>query len=307
MDPRPPHRECWSWTTSPRSGTPRADCWSGAATRWWQRPVVPRAHWMPSSASPPRRCSWTSDWATTTASTSVAGSRVPARGSRCCSPRRASTSSAMSWWHPAAPAASSARGSFWTLTSGVLAARRGLAPAGGHRRPEPESHSRVPTSNEQPLAPRTVEIVVSIPTVVKAAGGLLRAGRRVLRAGCAAVDRACRSSRARARSAGQRVVAAWLGSRESGPGRVRGDPVRASVIVIWAAKPVWNEVTEFVDEHPGLNRQGAAQRRPGGRRQGTDAFEKLESVAAEAAKNLPEAAVNLLGAAPARSATSSPS
>jgi CheY-like chemotaxis protein len=38
MHPRPAPRGSWSWTTSPRSGPPRAGCWSGAAKRSWQRP-----------------------------------------------------------------------------------------------------------------------------------------------------------------------------------------------------------------------------------------------------------------------------
>jgi predicted PurR-regulated permease PerM len=70
-----------------------------------------------------------------------------------------------------------------------------------------------------------------------------------------------------------------------------------SVIVIWAAKPIWREITAFVDDLPAhidkAQHSGVLEDVD----KETDAFKKLESVAAEAAKNLPSAAVNLLGAA----------
>ena len=70
-----------------------------------------------------------------------------------------------------------------------------------------------------------------------------------------------------------------------------------SVIVIWAAKPIWSEITDFVDDLPAhidkAQHSGVLENVD----KETDAFKKLESVAAEAAKNLPSAAVNLLGAA----------
>ena len=70
-----------------------------------------------------------------------------------------------------------------------------------------------------------------------------------------------------------------------------------SVIVIWAAKPMWNEISEFVDDIPGYVDKAQHSGVLEDVDRETDAFKKLESAAAEAAKNLPEAAVNLLGAA----------
>jgi predicted PurR-regulated permease PerM len=70
-----------------------------------------------------------------------------------------------------------------------------------------------------------------------------------------------------------------------------------SVIVIWAAKPVWREITGFVNDLPGYVDKAQHSGVLEDVDRETDAFKKLESVAAEAAKNLPSAAVNLLGAA----------
>ena len=72
------------------------------------------------------------------------------------------------------------------------------------------------------------------------------------------------------------------------------------VIVVWAAKPVWGAVSGFVDDLPAYidkaQHSGVLQDVD----KSTDAFKKLESAAADAAKNLPDAAVNLLGAAAGR-------
>ena len=70
-----------------------------------------------------------------------------------------------------------------------------------------------------------------------------------------------------------------------------------SVIVIWAAKPMWNSISEFVDDIPGYVDKAQHSGVLEDVDKETDAFKKLESVAADAAKNLPSAAVNLLGAA----------
>jgi predicted PurR-regulated permease PerM len=69
------------------------------------------------------------------------------------------------------------------------------------------------------------------------------------------------------------------------------------VIVVWAARPVWNAIGGFVDALPGyvdeVQHSGVLQDVD----KNTDVFQKLESAAADAAKNLPSAAINLLGAA----------
>jgi predicted PurR-regulated permease PerM len=70
-----------------------------------------------------------------------------------------------------------------------------------------------------------------------------------------------------------------------------------AVIVIWAVKPLWTAISGFVDDIPGwvdkAQHSGVLQDVD----KETDAFKKLESVATDAAKHLPSAAVNLLGAA----------
>jgi predicted PurR-regulated permease PerM len=69
------------------------------------------------------------------------------------------------------------------------------------------------------------------------------------------------------------------------------------VIVVWAAKPVWNEVREFVQKLPAYVDEAQHNAPLSDIDESTDAFKKLESVAADAAKHIPSAAINLLGAA----------
>ena len=69
------------------------------------------------------------------------------------------------------------------------------------------------------------------------------------------------------------------------------------VIVVWAAKPVWDEVREFVQQLPSYVDEAQHNAPLSDIDKSTDAFKKLESVAADAAKHIPSAAINLLGAA----------
>jgi predicted PurR-regulated permease PerM len=69
------------------------------------------------------------------------------------------------------------------------------------------------------------------------------------------------------------------------------------VIVVWAAKPVWNEITGFVGDLPGYVDEVQDSAVVKDIDDNTDAVKKVKSVATDAAKNIPSAAVNLLGAA----------
>jgi len=66
-------------------------------------------------------------------------------------------------------------------------------------------------------------------------------------------------------------------------------------IVVWAAAPVWHSVTGFVDDLPAYIDKAHHNAPFKDIDKNTDAFKKLESVAHDAAKNIPAAAVNLLG------------
>ena len=67
------------------------------------------------------------------------------------------------------------------------------------------------------------------------------------------------------------------------------------VLVVWVAKPLWNDVREFVKSIPGWIDEVQHNEPFKSIDKNTDAFKKLESVAANAAKNIPSAAANLLG------------
>ena len=144
---------------------------------------------------------------------------------------------------------------------------------------------------------RTVEIVVSVPTVVKAVGiffallltYLVRdalisiALSAVLILG---LDPPVSALERRGWSRGRAALAIFAFIA-----------FVLAVIVIWAAKPVWRELTAFINDLPGYVDKAQHSGVLADVDKGTDAFKKLESVATEAAKNLPSAAVNLLGAA----------
>ena len=68
------------------------------------------------------------------------------------------------------------------------------------------------------------------------------------------------------------------------------------VIVVWVAKPVWNDFREFVANLPLYVDEIQHSAVFKDIDQNTDALKKLEHTFAEAAKNIPEAAINLLGA-----------
>ena len=155
--------------------------------------------------------------------------------------------------------------------------------------------SQLPTV--EPAGRTTTEIVVSVPTVVKAVGiffAILLAylvRDALLSIALSAVmilglDPPVRALERRGWSRGKAALAIFAFIA-----------LVLSVIVIWAVGPLWREITAFVNDLPGYvdkaQHSGVLQDVD----KNTDAFMKLESVAAEAARNLPSAAVNLLGAA----------
>ena len=76
-------------------------------------------------------------------------------------------------------------------------------------------------STAEPAGPRTVEVVVSVPTVVKAVGIFFALLLAYLVRDALLSIALVGGDDPRARSAGERVGAAWLGSREGGAGGVR--------------------------------------------------------------------------------------
>jgi predicted PurR-regulated permease PerM len=69
------------------------------------------------------------------------------------------------------------------------------------------------------------------------------------------------------------------------------------VIVVWAAKPVWNDVRDFVQKLPSYIDEAQHNAPLSDIDKSTDAFKKLESVAQDAASKIPSAATHMLGAA----------
>ena len=68
------------------------------------------------------------------------------------------------------------------------------------------------------------------------------------------------------------------------------------VIVVWAAKPLWDEIVQLVGNIPGYIDEAQHNAPFKDIDKNSDAFKKLESVAADAAKSIPSSAANLLGA-----------
>jgi predicted PurR-regulated permease PerM len=145
--------------------------------------------------------------------------------------------------------------------------------------------------------PRKIEIVVSVPTVVKALAIFF-----AVLVGYLVRDTLISIALSAVLILGLDPPVSALERRGWGRGKaallVFGViALVISVIVIWAAKPVWAAISGFVDDIPGYvdkaQHNGVLQDVD----KNTDAFKKLESAAADAAKNLPSDAVNLLGAA----------
>jgi predicted PurR-regulated permease PerM len=69
------------------------------------------------------------------------------------------------------------------------------------------------------------------------------------------------------------------------------------IIVVWAARPLWEEVQTFVGNLPGWAQEAKNSGILSDVDKGTEAFSKLQELLADAAKALPSSAMNLLGAA----------
>ena len=163
------------------------------------------------------------------------------------------------------PAASDARGDAvgaeavhrglrrWLAQLGHTAYRARRRRHGGHQ--GPGRGVIPPRQRRRPPAPK-VEVVVSVPTVVKALGDLLRRPPRVPRKGRAAVDRALDGVRPRPRPAGERARAARLGPWQGRDARVRRDRDPLFVIVVWAVGPLWEGFQGFVERPARLRRRG---------------------------------------------------
>ena len=69
------------------------------------------------------------------------------------------------------------------------------------------------------------------------------------------------------------------------------------VIVVWAVSPIWNDIREFVANLPSYVNEIQHNEPLKSIDKDTDAFKKLESALADAAKSIPAAAASLLGTA----------
>ena len=69
------------------------------------------------------------------------------------------------------------------------------------------------------------------------------------------------------------------------------------VIIVWAVRPVWGQITEFVDNLPAYVQEAKTSGVLSEIDKGTEAFSKLQDLLVSAAKELPESAIHLLGAA----------
>jgi predicted PurR-regulated permease PerM len=69
------------------------------------------------------------------------------------------------------------------------------------------------------------------------------------------------------------------------------------IIVVWAITPIWNAIEGFANNLPGYVEEVQQAWLASDIDKGTDAFKKLQELTADIAKELPESAINLLGAA----------
>jgi predicted PurR-regulated permease PerM len=155
------------------------------------------------------------------------------------------------------------------------------------------------TGTDESSAPaaRQVEVVVSVPTVVKALGIFFGIILVYL-----AKDALLSIILSLVFVLGLDPPVAALERRGWGRGKaamvVMGALLAAVfVIIVWAVNPVWDAIQGFVDDLPGWVQEAKTTGVLADVDKGTDAFSKLQDVLVDAAKALPASAVHLLGAA----------
>ena len=163
--------------------------------------------------------------------------------------------------------------------------------------PAPDATARDGVRTGEPAAARKIEIVVSVPTVVKALGIFFGVLLIYL-----AKDALLSIALSIVFVLGLDPPVAALERRGWGRGKaamaVLGALLLALfVIVVWAVNPVWDQITEFVGDIPGWIQEAKTSGILADVDKGTEAFSKLQDLMVGAAKELPSSAVNLLGAA----------
>jgi predicted PurR-regulated permease PerM len=177
---------------------------------------------------------------------------------------------------------------------------RMMAPGGGawHSRAMTATRTGAPAEDAGAPAerPRQVEIVVSVPTVVKALGiffgvllvFLVRDALLSILLSMVFVLGLDPPVSALERHGWGRGKAALA---------VLGALVAAVfVIVVWAVNPLWDAVHELADNLPGWVQEAKNSGILADVDKGTEAFSKLQDALVDAAKGLPASAVHLLGA-----------
>jgi len=159
---------------------------------------------------------------------------------------------------------------------------------------EPPAPGAAPAAKDPP---RVVEIVVSVPTVAKALGIFFGVLLVYL-----AKDALLSILLSLVFVLGLDPPVAALERRGWGRGRAALSVLGALlllvfIIVVWAARPLWEEIQTFVGNLPGWVQEAKNSGVLADVDKGTEAFSKLQQLLADAAKALPSSAMNLLGAA----------
>jgi predicted PurR-regulated permease PerM len=153
-----------------------------------------------------------------------------------------------------------------------------------------------PAEQQSATAPPTVEVVFSVPTVVKALGVFFGVIVAFL-----VRDALLSIALATVLVLGLDPPTSALERRGWGRGKAALLVfavllVIVFVIVVWAVRPLWDGIHEFADKLPGYVEEARNSAVLKDVDQSTDAFQKLEATLADAARSLPEAAIHLLGA-----------
>ena len=163
--------------------------------------------------------------------------------------------------------------------------------------PAPDATAKLGPSAPAGEPVRKVEVIVSVPTVVKALGIFFGVLLVYL-----AKDALLSIALSIVFVLGLDPPVAALERRGWGRGKaamaVLGSLLLAVfVIIVWAINPVWDAIGEFLDNIPGWIQEAKTSGVLADVEEGTEAFSKLQDLLAGAAKELPSSAVNLLSAA----------